>query len=304
VVVTGGAGFIGSHVTDALLARGHRVSIIDNLSSGERRFVNEGAELHELDVRDERAAQLIREAAPDAVVHHAAQISVRRSAAEPRFDTDVIVLGSLNLLEAARDVGARFVFASTGGALYGDAEVVPTPETYPAWPVSPYGVSKLCTEHHLHCFRAMHGVSYAALRYSNVYGPRQNPHGEAGVVAIFVRAVLEGGQPVINGDGRQTRDYVYVEDVVAANLLAVESDTVGHFNVGTGRQADVNQLARLVIECAGTGPEPTHGPARPGEQRTSALDSGLIADKLGWRAQVQLEEGIRRTVSWFREQQR
>ena len=299
--MTGGAGFIGSHVADALIDRGHEVTVIDDLSTGERRFVNERAKFLEIDIRAPQAAQVVHEERPDAIVHHAAQISVSRSVADPRTDAEVNVIGSLNLLEAARDAGCRFVFASTGGALYGDTDVLPTPETYPAWPVSPYGVSKLTTEHHLHYYRAMHGLSYAALRYSNVYGPRQNPHGEAGVVAIFSRALLQGRAPTINGDGRQTRDYIFVGDVVAANVAALGSDEVGHFNVGTGRQTDVNELAALLVKASGTTLEPQHGPQRPGEQRTSALDAKLIEKTLGWRPQVSLEDGIRMTFDWFRE---
>ena len=247
VLVTGGAGFIGSQVADALVERGDEVHVLDDLSTGERRNLNPRAVFHELDVRSPEAAAAVRELRPDAISHHAAQMSVSRSVREPLFDAGVNVVGGLNLLEAAREAGSRFVFASTGGALYGDGEVLPTPETQPAWPVSPYGVSKLSFEHYLHSYRAQHGTSYAALRYANVYGPRQNPHGEAGVVAIFCRALLEGRTPRINGDGRNTRDYVYVGDVVAANLLAVDSAEIGHLNIGTGRQTDVNALYELSL---------------------------------------------------------
>jgi UDP-glucose 4-epimerase len=300
VVATGGGGFIGSHVVDALVDRGDQVIVVDDMSSGSPDNVNSGAELHRLDIRSSAAAELIRRVRPEAVSHHAAQMSVPRSVAEPVFDADVNLMGSLNLLEAACDVRARFVFASTGGALYGDADVLPTAETYPAWPVSPYGVSKLGFEHYLHCFRAERGLSYAALRYANVFGPRQNPHGEAGVVAIFCLKLLAGEQPVINGDGLQTRDFVHVADVVRAHVAALDQDVSGHFNVGTGRQCDVNTVFQLLAETLGATVEARHGPARPGEQRTSALDCSLIAERLGWRPQMELEEGLADTAAWFR----
>lgn len=300
ILATGGAGFIGSHVVDALIERGDEVVVIDDLSSGSRENLNAQAEYHQLDIRSPEAAELLRESRPDAVSHHAAQMSVRRSVEEPVFDAQVNLMGSLNLLEAARTVGARLVFASTGGALYGDADVLPTPETYPAWPVSPYGVSKLSVEHYLHCYRVEHGLSYAALRYANVYGPRQNPHGEAGVVAIFCLKFLAGERPVINGDGRQTRDFVHVADAVRAHLAALDVGVSGHFNVGTGRQCDINTVYRLLAQQFGVPIEEVHGPARPGEQLTSALDCTLIAERLGWQAQISLEEGLAETADWFR----
>ncbi|MGH7778048.1 MAG: NAD-dependent epimerase/dehydratase family protein, partial [Candidatus Dormibacterales bacterium] len=256
--------------------------------------------LLEMDIRSPEAARVIIDRRPDAVCHHAAQMSVSRSVADPAFDASVNVMGSLNLLEAARRAGARFVFASTGGALYGDAAVLPTPETEPAWPLSPYGVGKLSVEHYLHFYGVEHGLPYVALRYANVYGPRQNPHGEAGVVAIFCRALFQGRPPVVNGDGTNTRDYVYVADVVDANLRALSASLSGHFNVGTGLQTDVNDLLAMIAGSAGLAADGRHGPPRPGEQRTSALDPALIAGALGWGPGVPLAEGIARTVDWFR----
>ncbi len=300
VVVTGAAGFIGSHVADALVARGDQVIALDDLSGGRRENVNRGAELVQLDIRDPAAAHLIRDRRPQAVVHHAAQISVSRSVREPAFDHDVNVSGSLNLLEAARETGARFVFASTGGALYGDAEVLPTPETHPAWPVSPYGISKLAIEHYLHGYRAQYGLSYAALRYANVYGPRQDAHGEAGVVAIFALALLEGRPATIHGSGNDTRDYIQVGDVVRANLLALDSAECGHFNVGTGVQTSTNRVFELVRDELRPGAEARHGPPRAGDLRASALDCSLIERVLGWRPEVGLEPGLRETAIWFR----
>lgn len=301
VLVTGGAGFIASHLTDALLARGDEVLVIDDLSKGARENVNASAEFVELDIRSDEAMALIARWHPDAICHHAAQMSVSNSVRDPLFDASINVLASLRLLETARVLGSRFVFASTGGALYGDADLLPTPETVQAWPVSPYGVSKLAFEHYLHSYGVVHGQSYVALRYANVYGPRQNPHGEAGVVAIFCQALIGGQQAVINGDGRQTRDYIYVGDVVAANLMALSARGItGHFNVGTGRQTDVNTIFQILRDQLEPQARAVHGPPRPGEQRTSSLDCALIAARLGWRSQTSLEDGLRLTAEWFR----
>ncbi len=301
-MVTGGAGFIGSHLVDALVERGDTVVVVDDLSTGVRENVNAGAEFREIDIRRPEAMDLVREWRPDVVCHHAAQMSVSRSVREPLFDVGVNLVGGLNLLEAAREVGARFLFASTGGALYGDADVLPTPETYPAWPVSPYGVAKLSFEHYLHAYRVQHGLGFVALRYANVYGPRQNPHGEAGVVAIFCLRLLAGEEAVINGDGTYTRDFIHVADVVRANVAALDADITGHFNVGTGRQVDINHVFRLVRDLIGSSVEEVHGPARAGDQRTSALDASLIGRELGWRPEVSLEDGLADTVAWFRAQ--
>lgn len=300
IVVTGGAGFIGSHLVDALVERGDEVLVVDDLSTGVREQVNPRATFLELDIRDEIAARRLVEWKPAAICHLAAQMSVSVSVREPLFDASVNLIGALHVLEAAREAGARLLFSSTGGALYGDAEVLPTPETVPAWPVSPYGVAKLSFEHYLHCYHVAHGLSYAALRYANVYGPRQNPHGEAGVVAIFCLRLLAGEPAVINGDGTFTRDYIYVDDVIRANLAALDSPRIGHFNVGTGRQASTNEVFHLLVDHLGLDVEEIHGPVRAGDQRTSALDSRLLERTLGWRPQVALEDGIARTADWFK----
>ncbi len=300
VLVTGGAGFIASHLVDALIERGDEVLVLDDLSSGSERNLNPAARFFKLDIRDPASAELVRDEKPVAISHHAAQMSVSRSVAEPVFDAEVNVMGSLNLLRPAAQTGSRVVFASTGGALYGDAAMIPTPETAPAWPVSPYGISKLAIEHYLFGFRQQYGLSYAALRYANVYGPRQNPHGEAGVVAIFCEGLLGRRSFRIHGPGTDTRDYVHVSDVVRANLAALDSPICGHFNVGTGRQADTNTIYRLVAGRLGGPAVIEHGPARPGDLRASAVDAGLIDRTLGWRPRVGLEEGLPETADWFR----
>ncbi|MFO7768691.1 MAG: NAD-dependent epimerase/dehydratase family protein, partial [bacterium] len=250
ILVTGGAGFIGSHVTDAFIARGHAVAVLDDLSTGDPALIHPGAEFFEGDIRDaERVEDVFRSFRPDVLDHHAAQMDVRRSVADPRFDAEVNILGSLTLLDACvRHGTGRVIFASTGGAIYGEQERFPADEGHPADPVSPYGAAKLAAEKYLNVYHTLHGLSYAALRYGNVYGPRQNPFGEAGVVAIFTHMLLEGEEPVINGDGLQTRDYVYVGDVVAANLAALEGTGSLVVNIGTGRETTVVDIYRGVVE--------------------------------------------------------
>src|SRR5689334_965555 len=244
VIVTGGAGFIGAHTCRALIARGHGVTAVDDLSHGKREAVPEGVDLVVLDVRDAKLMAEMEKRRPDAVLHLAAQMDVRKSVADPLFDASVNVLGTLNLLEAARRNGVkRFVFASSGGAVYGEQDVFPAPETHARRPASPYGVSKLCGEEYLAHYALVHGLSTLALRYANVYGPGQDPHGEAGVVAIFLNKLLAGETATINGDGRQTRDYVYVEDVAHANVLAIEGSFKGALNIGTGIETSVADLA-------------------------------------------------------------
>ncbi|AKU91030.1 SDR family NAD(P)-dependent oxidoreductase [Vulgatibacter incomptus] len=303
VLVTGGAGFIGSHVADELIAAGHEVTVLDNLSSGKREQVPARARFVEADIRSREAADLIRAERFDALVHQAAQIDVRRSVSEPGYDAEVNLIGMLNLLQAAAEAGVgRVLFASSGGACYGEQEVYPAPETHPSRPVSPYGVSKAAGELYLGYYAAEKKLSYCALRYSNVYGPRQDPLGEAGVVAIFAGRCLADRPCTIYGDGRQTRDYVYVGDVARANRLALESDYVGALNVGTGRETDVIELHRQIAAAAGFPQAPTFGEARPGEQRRSCIDPSLAKRVLGWEPEVTLEEGIARTAAFFRAQ--
>ena len=306
VLVTGGAGFIGSHVADALLAAGHAVHVLDNLSGGRRENVPDGAVFHELDVRDPDVRRLFGEHRFGALLHLAAQMDVRRSVADPVYDAEVNVLGLLNLMEAGRHAGLeKVVFASTGGAIYGEPDPAvngggPQPETHPQRPASPYGITKLVSEHYLRFYHALYGIPYVALRFANVYGPRQNPHGEAGVVAIFAERLLAGEQPVINGPGLQTRDYVYVGDVVDAVMRGLAYDGSGAFNVGTGVETDVNALFGHLNRLTGEGAEEVHGDAKPGEQQGSVLDASQTRRVLGWAPRVSLEEGLAKTVDWFR----
>jgi UDP-glucose 4-epimerase len=301
VCVTGGAGFIGSHVAEAFLAAGRRVLVLDDLSGGRRENVPPGAELHVLDVRSREAAELVRDAGIGILVHHAAQMDVRRSVEDPLFDADVNVLGSLRLAEAARRGGVRQVlFASTGGAIYGEQERFPAGEDDPARPLSPYGVSKLAFERYLFFYHATYGLDVTCLRYANVYGERQNPHGEAGVVAIFLERLLAGGVPVINGEGSQTRDYVHISDVVRANLAAADRPGFHVYNVGTGVETSVVDLYREIACALGSDVAASHGPAKPGEQRRSAVDGALGRRELGLPAPLPLAEGLARTAAWFR----
>ena len=297
ILVTGGAGFIGSHVVDRCVEAGHGVAVVDDLSSGQRQQVNAAARLHVVDIRTPALDDVFRGEAPEAVLHLAAQASVGRSVANPLLDAEINVLGSLNLLECARRAGTRrFVYVSTGGAGYGDTDVVPTPESHPTRPVSPYGTSKVAAELYLGCWEALHGLSGVVLRLANIYGPRQSPHGEAGVIAIFTDRLLRGEPCVINGDGLQTRDYVYVGDVAEAALRALERPQVtGPVNIGTGVETTVVALFEALRAAFGHG-ESHHGPARPGEQRRSLLDASRARQALGWTARVGLDEGLRRTV--------
>ncbi|MEA2604193.1 MAG: UDP-glucose 4-epimerase [Acidobacteriota bacterium] len=302
ICITGGAGFIGSHLADAFLARGDRVLVIDNLSGGRRENVPQGAELHVLDIRSKEAAALVREAGVDVLVHHAAQMDVRRSVEDPVFDADVNVLGSLNLAEAARHGGVRqILFASTGGAIYGEQDFFPATEDHPARPLSPYGVSKLAFERYLYFYHVTYGLDVACMRYANVYGERQNPHGEAGVVAIFLNRLLVGQAPTINGDGLQTRDYVHVSDVVRANLAVVGKPGFNVYNVGTGIETNVVELYDELARAVGSPLKAGHGPGKPGEQRRSVIDASRLHRDLGVPPPLSLAEGLARTASWFRE---
>ncbi|MDX1493871.1 MAG: NAD-dependent epimerase/dehydratase family protein [Longimicrobiales bacterium] len=305
VLVTGGAGFIGSHVADAYLAAGHRVWIVDDLSSGRRSNIPDGADFVEMDIRDPELRNLFREVRFDVVNHHAAQIDVRVSVADPAKDAGINLMGLLNITEAAVEVGTqRVIFVSSGGVVYGEPEEIPTPESAPKLPLSPYGVTKLGGEFYLNYYRVVRGLEYVALRYSNVYGPRQDPHGEAGVVAIFCNRLLSNEPLTIFGDGEQTRDYVFVKDVVAANMLATDLELEGEgldsvgFNVGTGAATSVLRLADVLEDISGTDLPRKHEAARPGELRHSTLDSGKLQSR-GWAPAYSLEEGLRETYEYI-----
>lgn len=303
LLVTGGAGFIGSHTADRLVAAGYEVAVLDNLSTGRVENVPPAARFFPHDINSREAAELIRSWQPRALLHFAAQVSVSCSVRDPLGDARENILGSLNLLTAAAQAGVeKVVFASTGGAMYGDEAPAPARETDPATPESPYAIAKLAVEHYLRFFGRQHRMTPVSLRYANVYGPRQSGQGEAGVVAIFTEKFLAGEQPVIHGDGRQTRDFLYVTDAVAAALLALDYPGAGVFNIGTGQETDILTIGRRLKELTGARQDAAHGPPKAGEQRRSALDSSRAAAALGWQPQVDLEEGLRRTVAAFREQ--
>ncbi|MGE5819284.1 MAG: NAD-dependent epimerase/dehydratase family protein [Deltaproteobacteria bacterium] len=301
IVVTGGAGFIASHIVDAYIARGHDVHIIDDLSTGQEKNLNPNATVHRLDIGDRRSAQLIEEIKPSVLNHHAAQMDVRRSVADPTFDARTNIIGFVNLLEACKNGQVKkILFSSSGGAVYGDRDPIPASEQHETLPLSPYGVSKLTGELYLGYYYMSFGLPYVALRYANVYGPRQSSAGEAGVVAIFISQLLAGKTPIINGDGEQTRDYVFVDDVVKANVAALETNYIGPVNIGTGIETDVVTICRELRRGIGTPIEAVHGPAKPGEQRRSCLDASLAAKVLGWKPEVSLEAGLAKTIAYYR----
>jgi UDP-glucose 4-epimerase len=303
VLVTGGAGFIGSHVTDRLIDSEVEVVVLDNLTSGRCEAIHPRARLCEADICGEGIRALFEQERFDCVDHHAAQMNVRRSVDDPLFDARVNILGSLNLLQAAVATGVKkFVFASTGGAIYGEQLTFPADETHQTNPMSPYGVAKLAVEKYLAFYEAVYGLPYTVLRYANVYGPRQDPRGEAGVVAIFSQRLLAHEPAIINGDGDQTRDFIYVEDVVRANVLAVTTDLHGTYNVGTGVETSVNVLYGYLAKHAGSTQAPHHGPPKAGEQQRSVLDSRKLQAATNWTPSTVLDEGLRRTIAFFAEQ--
>ena len=302
IAMTGGAGFIGSNVAEAYVEGRHEVLIIDDLSSGVKSQIPSKATFVEADVRSAEAAKAIEAFKPDVLNLHAAQIDVRRSVTEPAFDADVNIGGALNALEAARRGGAlkRVIYAASGGSMYGDSQVVPTPETEPVAAVSPYGVAKAAVEQYLFAYKAMYGLHYVALRYANVYGPRQNPHGEAGVVAIFTDRLLAGKTCTIYGDGGQTRDFVYVYDVVNANVAALTCELWGGLNISTGVETDLNKLYKALAKASGIERAAVYAEGKLGEQRRSVLANGKATKALRWVPQWDVERGLASTVEWFR----
>ena len=303
VLITGGVGFIGSHIVDGLLDRDYEVSIVDDLSSGRKDNLNSKANFHEVDIVSDELASVFEEVEPDFVVHQAAQINVRKSFDDPVFDATSNIVGSLNILELCRkhDV-KKVVYASSGGAIYGEPEYMPADELHPIRPLCPYGVSKHTVEHYIEMYFSLYGLDYTCLRYANVYGPRQDPFGEAGVVAIFAKHYLSGKTPTIFGDGNQSRDFVYVGDVADANVLALETETKSKaFNIGAGVESSVNDISDSLQQIVGVDIKPENGPEVKGEVRRIFLDVSLAAAELGWTPKTSLEEGMRKTVDYFRE---
>lgn len=296
ILVTGGAGFIASHVVDAYLKEGHQVVIVDNLSTGKKDHVPPQVSFYHLGIESPEILQILEREKPDVVNHHAAQIDVRKSVDDPCADALVNIVGSLNLFESARKSGVKkFIFASTGGAIYGEQDAFPADEAHRTDPMSPYGIAKLSVEKYLQFYFWTYEIPFVSLRYANIYGPRQNAHGEAGVVAIFTEKLLKGETPVINGDGTQTRDYVFVEDVVACNLEALKEGVKGIFNVGTGVETDVNTLAGYLLKLTGSNQVIPHAPPKPGEQKRSLIKPGALQQN----SPVSLQSGLEKTVEWF-----
>jgi UDP-glucose 4-epimerase len=301
ILVTGGAGFIGSHIADAYIAEGHNVIIVDNLSGGVLENIHPKAKFYQLDIRSEKLEDVFQKEKIDVVNHLAAQMDVRRSVSDPKFDASVNVLGGLNIFESARKHRVKkIIFSSTGGAIYGEQEYFPADEEHPLRPLSPYGITKLCTEKYLFFYKAVYGIDHVILRYANIYGPRQNPHGEAGVIAIFCKKMLSAEQPVINGDGKQTRDYTFVGDVVKANVLAMKYHGSNIYNIGTGIEADVNTLFFELRNHLNPSCTEKHAQAKEGEQQRSVISYKKIEGELGWKPTVQLQEGLRLTAEYFR----
>ncbi|MGA7722576.1 MAG: NAD-dependent epimerase/dehydratase family protein [Ignavibacteriaceae bacterium] len=302
ILVTGGAGFIASHITDAFINEGHQVFILDNLSTGFEKNINKKAVFINTDICDNNISNLFEKEKFDVVDHHAAQMDVRRSVANPAFDANTNILGTLNLLQNCILHGVKkFIFASTGGAVYGEQDYFPADENHPLAPLSPYGISKLAVEKYLYFYKVQYKFNYTILRYANIFGPRQNPFGEAGVVAIFTSKLLNGEQPIINGNGLQTRDYVFVEDVVKANLIALKEVQSDVYNVGTSKETTVNEIFNLLNGIIGKGKEEKHGPAAAGEQMRSVITSDKIFKKFGWKPSTKLEDGLKKTVEYFKE---
>ena len=302
ILVTGGAGFIGSQVADAFITQGHDVVIADDLSTGFEKNINPKARFFKINICDQSIQHIFESERFDVVNHHAAQIDVRKSVADPKFDANTNIIGTINLLENCVRTGVKkFMFASTGGAIYGEQEYFPADENHSQSPLSPYGISKLAIEKYLYYYFIQHGLPFTILRYANIYGPRQNPFGEAGVVAIFVSKLLNNEQPVINGDGKQTRDYVFVQDAVKANLLNLLNGESNIYNVGTGIETSVNYLFNELIKITGSKMKEKHGSAAPGEQQRSVISSEKIYKKTGWKPSISIQEGLKKTIGYFKE---
>jgi len=303
ILVTGGCGFVGSHLVDELIKQGHRVVVVDNLSTGKKENLNHKARFYQIDIQDPEISQIFQKEKPEVVFHFAAQIDVRKSVEDPMSDAKINILGSLNLIQDFIQVSGhkKFIFASSGGAIYGDTNVIPTPEGHLENPESPYGITKLTVEKYLWFYKKAYGLDYLSLRLANVYGPCQNSKGEAGVVAIFADKMLSGSQPIINGSGCQTRDFVYVKDVVESALLAMKKEKSGIYNIGTAKETSINEIFRKIKELTGSNCQEIHGPEKPGEQKRSCLDYSKAKKELNWQPKYNLEEGLKETVKWFKE---
>lgn len=311
VLVTGGAGFIGSHLVDRLIKEGYKVIVVDNLSTGKKENLNPKAKFYKLDIQNPKISDVFKKEKPEIIFHYAAQIDLRKSVEKPIENAKINTLGSLNIIQNFISVNPRshqrkstflkkFIFASTGGAMYGEAKIIPTPENYPGQPLSPYGIEKLTIEKYLEYYWKVFKMPYISLRLANVYGPRQNPKGEAGVVAIFCDKILSGGQPVIYGNGKQTRDFVFVDGVVEAALLAMKSKKSGVYNIGTGKETSINALFDLLKKITATNIKKVYVPAKKGEQKRSCLDFSKAKKELGWSPKYDLEKGLYETLKWFK----
>jgi UDP-glucose 4-epimerase len=301
ILITGGAGFIASHITDAFINEGHSVTVVDNLSTGFEKNVNPKAKFVKADIGDSNLLQLFEKEKFDVVNHHAAQMDVRKSVADPAFDANTNIIGTINLLQCCTKTGVKkFMFASTGGAIYGEQSYYPADENHPTSPCSPYGISKLAVEKYLFFYKFQYDFNYTVLRYANIYGPRQNSKGEAGVVAIFSTKFIANEQPIINGTGKQTRDYVYVGDVVKANLITLNDDACDIYNVGTAKETNVNELFHKLNKLTGSNKEEKHGPSAPGEQMRSVITSEKLFKKFNWKPSTTLDNGLKETVEYFK----
>ena len=303
ILVTGGAGFIGSHLVDALIEKGHKVVVVDNLSTGKKENINKKAKFYKIDICSPKIGEIFKKEKPEICFHFAAQINVRKSVEDPIFDAKVNILGSLNVIQnfinsqKSKIKNLKFIFASTGGAIYGDATKIPTPENYPANPISPYGIAKLTVENYLKFYKENFGLKFISLRFSNVYGPRQDPKGEAGVVAIFIEKLLKGERPIIFGNGNQTRDFIFVEDVVSACLKTMEYKGKKEiFNIGTGIETSINELYKIISELLKTKIKPKYVPQKPGDLKRSCLDISLTKKELKWVSKFSLKEGLQKTI--------
>jgi UDP-glucose 4-epimerase len=301
VLVTGGAGFIGSHIVDGLIEDKYEVVVVDDLSTGREENIHKKAKFYKLDIQNPKLEEIFQKEKPDYVNHHAAQKDVRVSVSDPILDAKINILGTINLLQnCIKYKVKKVIFASTGGAIYGEQKIFPAPEDHPTRPISPYGITKLIAEHYLYYYKAIYGLDYVSLRYSNVYGPRQDPHGEAGVVAIFIQKMLNGEQPIINGDGEQTRDFVYAGDIVMANILAMNNNTSESiFNIGTGVETTINQIFFRIRDIVNPHIKEKHGPRKEGEQRRSVVDYIKAKEILHWQPRVSLIDGLEKTVKYF-----